>query len=119
MKWVEVLRILDGLIERRSRAPQYSERVAALRQHLGAHHVSPEIIDRIIRLNPELREGASLRGWNYKRFREPGINLDCISKGRFLQRFGRSAYESLPASAFMKRGRRVYVTALGAAGASR
>jgi hypothetical protein len=73
--------------------------------------VAPEIIDRVMRLNPVLVEGQILRGLHYKAQDDPRFTHGFVAKGDFIRRFGRDAFERLsPRRDCIKRGRRVYVT---------
>lgn len=71
--------------------------------------LSPDIIDRVVRLNPVLVEGMHLRGLYQRRFFDPHIWDGYVGKGEFLRRFGRAAFEALDPRAILKRGRRVYI----------
>lgn len=110
LTWGDVLARLEGAFDRQSKGPQYWERVAAVREKLGARGVSKEIIERVIRLNPDLREGERLRGLNYKRFFELGIYLDVVRKGWVIRKYGRDVWARIPPNQKIKRGRREYVT---------
>jgi len=102
----------DRTLERQRAAPEYHERVTAVRAKLAARHVHPDIIERVIRLNPKLEEGYWLRGIHYKRHHEPGINIDAQPKGRFLKKHGREAWDAIPKDRIIKKGRREYITGL-------
>lgn len=80
-----------------------------IREMLSAQHVGPEIIERVVRMNPGAIEGDLLRGIHYKRRDDPQWWIDCIGKGAFLRRFGRVAFDTLDPRAILKRGRRVYI----------
>lgn len=76
---------------------------------LGERHVSPAIIERVLRLNPEPEEGRLLRGIHYKGQRDPRVWFGMIGKGAFIRRCGRAAYDALPREAKYKDGRREYL----------
>lgn len=109
-----IVRALGRLLDRQHAAPQYFEREASVRAWLGARHVSPEIIDRVIRLNPRLVEGEKLRGFHYTGNSDPQIHYDCMAKGAFIRRYGRAAWERVAARGVIKRGHRKYVTHVAA-----
>lgn len=72
---------------------------------------SPEVRDRIIRLNPEgLQEDRKIRGWNPSRqFARPWI-MDVASRGDIIRRNGRDGFEVFRRAyqPSVKRGRRHY-----------
>jgi len=103
---------LEPVLRRQRAAPQYHERVALVIADLESRHVSKEIIERVIRLNDRLIEGNRLRGWNYKKFFEPGLNIDATKKGWVIARHGVDFWKSIPKSEIFKRGRREYITGL-------
>lgn len=78
---------------------------------LRKEHVSPHIIERVLRLNPD-------GGKRFRRLRglhrtEPGRRLwtvDAISKGEVIRRFGREVFDRVPRWAYIKRGRRRFAT---------
>lgn len=75
---------------------------------LARRHVSPEIIDRVLRLNPNPQEGVRLRGLH--RYSSPCWEYDWVSKGAFVREFGREAWSAMPIEEIRKRGKRAFVT---------
>jgi hypothetical protein len=71
--------------------------------------VSPDIIDRVVRLNPNPVEGDRMRGIHYKCQDDPRVWFGAVGKGEFIRRFGRAAFQALNSTAILKRGRRVYI----------
>jgi hypothetical protein len=100
------------VFERQRAALQYHQRVAIVRAMLAQRNVSPDIIDRVIRVNTHLREGERLLGIHYTSMRdgEPVWRGGLVRKGEFLRRYGRQAWARLPKRSITKRGRREYVT---------
>lgn len=96
-------------LERQRAAPQYRKRREALEARMRVAHVSDDIIARVVRLNPNLVEGQRLRGFHYKRTFEPWMQ-PCVSRGRAIRLYGRSAVEALPRASVFRRGRRKYIT---------
>jgi hypothetical protein len=99
-------------VERQRAAPHYHERRRRLEAMLIERRVGAPIRERILRLNTDLREGYQLRGWHYKRFREPRLNADVIPKGYVLRRWGREVWERIQRSHIIKSGRREYASSL-------
>jgi hypothetical protein len=81
---------------------------ADLRRMLGERKVAPEIIERVVRLNPNAVEGDMLRGIHYK-CRDDLRWWGYVPKGQYLRRFGREAFGRLRPEAIRKRGRRVFI----------
>jgi hypothetical protein len=71
---------------------------------------SPAVRARIVRLNPRWSFGERVRGWHpaHTRRGQALIN-DLVSKGEFIRRFGRPAWESLPNGLLWRFGHRRYV----------
>lgn len=87
-------------------------------QQLSARHVAPAIIERVLRLSEPYPEGVLLRGFHYKRtIRDLRLTRDCTTKGDFVRRYGRDAWDRVPASGKFRQGRRQYVTRQGASAA--
>jgi hypothetical protein len=70
---------------------------------------NPHVIDRIVRLNPNPKEGEMLRGWHPARHVGRMWHRDVIGKGAFIRKYGRIEYELLPEQAIIKDGKRVYI----------
>lgn len=64
---------------------------------------------RIRRLNPNPQQGDRLRGWHPTRAVYLRCDRDEISKGHFLRKYGRAAFEALPMRLIRKEGRRVFL----------
>lgn len=66
---------------------------------------------RVLRLNPNPRDGEILRGWHpaptAARF---CLYNDVVSKRAFIRKHGRDAWDRLPRDAIHRDGRRAYVT---------
>ena len=56
---------------------------------------TPAVRERIIRLNPVLRDGERIRGYHPHR-RAGDYYSPRISKGQFIQKYGREAWAQLP-----------------------
>lgn len=80
-----------------------------IRQRLTERHVSPAIIERVLRLNPTYTPGVRLRGIHYKGLNDPGLWWGFISKGECIRRFGRAWFQAVPRHEIRKYGKRVYV----------
>lgn len=73
--------------------------------------ISPNIKARILRLNPTIEEGDKVRGWNpVETAWWLAMRHGVMGKGMFIAKNGREAWDDLPRSAIMKRGKRAYVT---------
>lgn len=98
------LKILDVVV-----FPPVIERAV---QEMRRQHVSQEIIDRVIRLNPNPKEGEWLRGWHrqsderWRLFWSSGA----IRRRDFVRLYGKEKFAALPKDCLIKRGRRVYVS---------
>lgn len=77
---------------------------------LKAKRVSPEIISRVMRLNPEASHGRPLRGVHYTQGSAVLMMWGWISKGDVIRKHGREGFERLPREVIHKRGKRVYVS---------
>lgn len=80
-----------------------------LEQWLQKRGVGTAIIERVLRLNPVLVEGQRLRGIHFKDQDNPCWLLGAYSKGAFIAKFGRDAFNAIPKHRLIKRGRRVWV----------
>lgn len=76
---------------------------------LQSRGVSPAIIERVVRLNPDHEPGSVLRGIHYSNTGDPRWTCGATTKGDFIRKYGRSAFESFLTAALIKRGRRVYI----------
>lgn len=81
-----------------------------LELRLRALKVSEAIVERVLRLNPDPREGYRLRGFHYKDGRGWGLMTGMIQKGEVLQCHGREVWDRIPRSEWVKKGRRVWVS---------
>lgn len=98
-----------------ARHRERENRRETLEINLRAAHVSPAIIERVLRLNPNPESGTKLRGIHYKDAAHSYRFARFVSKGRFIRRYGREAFERIPTRELHKDGRRIYVSATGAA----
>lgn len=71
--------------------------------------MSENVRARIRRLNPNPQEGEMIRGWHPTRPVYLRCERDEISKGHFLRKYGRAAFEALPRYCIRKEGRRVFL----------
>lgn len=79
-----------------------------LREMLGRRHVSPAIIDRVVRLNPQHVRGQNLRGIHYKP--NPRWLSGWYGKGEFIAKHGAEAWARIPKACKHKQGRREFVS---------
>lgn len=79
---------------------------------LREQNISPAIIERVLRLNPNPRRGYLLRGIHYKNYDSPRFTMDCTTKGEVLRRFGRDVFDRIPKDRWIRRGRRIWVNRL-------
>lgn len=86
-----------------------------LERDLRERGVSPEIIERVLRLNPRPQLGEKLRGIHYKEGRGWGFMRDYVQKGYVLRVYGHEVWGRIPRSAHIKRGRRVWVRGIDVA----
>lgn len=79
-----------------------------IERHLRARHVGERIIERIVRLNPNgAPEGTFLRGAKpISRYRWGAY----VSRGKFIRKHGRRAWEAMPHGLKHKDGKREYIT---------
>lgn len=77
--------------------------------HMRARGVHPSIRARVQRLNPDYAPGAMPRGIHYKRHMGPNCHFRYMSKGVFLKRHSRTAWDRLPREEIIKDGRRKWV----------
>jgi len=72
--------------------------------------IGTSVRERIIRLNPKTKSGGSVRGWHPTRGnRYHRVFYDHVSKGEFIRRHGRDAWDSLPNGLIWRDGRRCYI----------
>jgi hypothetical protein len=83
----------------------------ALERLLRAHKISPDTIDRVLRLNAayDYAEGVRVRGIHYSKTDDPRLWGDWETKGGFIRRYGREAWDRLDPTRIRKQGRRKYV----------
>lgn len=72
--------------------------------------VSPAIVERVVRLNPDPEPGRALRGIHYKDDRAWALMYGHMRKGAFIRRYGREAFDAVDPQDIRKRGRRVLVS---------
>jgi hypothetical protein len=66
---------------------------------------------RILRLNPNLKQGTRLRGWHpTQTAKQNAAWHGWVSKGAFIREHGRETWEAIPNGAKIKEGRRQYVS---------
>ena len=81
-------------------------RVWPIAEYLARRKHSPNVRDRIERMNPYgHEEGSYIRGWEPSR-RINYFLMDVMPVKRFIEKYGREAYRSLPHEAFIRRGHR-------------
>lgn len=69
--------------------------------------------ERIRRLNPDhrgLKAYTMLRGYHRHKRLSQSINMDIIGPKQFIEKYGREAYRSIPASEFYHRGHQKALT---------
>jgi hypothetical protein len=77
-----------------------------------AQGIGDRVRERIRRLNPNPVEGEWVRGLRHNRERvEMRALRHTITKGAFIRSHGREAFNRIPRSDHIKRGRRVYIAA--------
>lgn len=82
-----------------------------LEQVLIQRKITPAVRERILRLNPNPREGQLLRGYHpNNHFRYWRYTLDCVPKGEFIRKHRRKAWDALPNGLKYKDGRRRWVS---------
>jgi hypothetical protein len=83
----------------------------ALDLKLRAFGVGDRVRERILRLNPSVDEGTRLRGC-FNRYRKTNrLIAGEMTRGEFIKAHGAEAWAHLPASAFVKDGKRRIVRA--------
>lgn len=66
--------------------------------------------ERVLRLNPVLKEGCIPRGWNRKETaRLNYLGNGYVGKGRFIKEFGGQAWAMLKPESIRRQGRRAFV----------
>lgn len=98
-----VVKIGDG------REQIVSAEAVQLEWWLRKQHVSPHIIERVLRLNPEGGRRLRLRGLHRKESGRHLWTVDAASKGEIIRRFGREVFDRIPRDAHIKRGRHIFV----------
>lgn len=73
---------------------------------LRARRVSDAVVSRIVRLNPEPREGERLRGFHRKLTARSALHMDVCSRQVFERRWGKGSANRLALSAFVSAGGR-------------
>lgn len=108
----------DTELDRQRQAPQWAERERQrenvrrmVESDLRRMHVHPDIIARVLRLNPNPMHGDRLRGIHYKDGAHGYRFARFMSKGRFIRRYGREAFERIPPRELHKDGKRAYIAA--------
>lgn len=82
-----------------------------LEERLRSRGVGRAIIDRVLRLNPNPREGQRLRGIHFKQtYRVRRFFMDFVSKGEFIRQYGRPVWDRIPMAYIEKDGKRSYVS---------
>lgn len=86
------------------------ERVWPIEEYLARRRHGPAVRERIRRLNAKGKiEGEWPRGWHPHR-RSQSFMHDTMSVRRFVEKFGRAAYQEVPKRAFIRNGHRKAVS---------
>lgn len=81
-----------------------------LAHFLRQKKVKPKVLNRVLRLNANIRPGEAIRGW-----RPPDEHFGLMMRGNFIRKgaaiktYGRRAVEMVPLNRQAKRGKRVWL----------
>ena len=85
----------------------------ALEVHLKKRRVGDRVRERVLRLNPNPREGEMFRGWHPRPTVRKSLNRDVVTRECFDRRWGKGASRRLGKDAFLNAGgKRRWITGI-------
>jgi hypothetical protein len=77
---------------------------------IDKHKRGSRVRERILRLNPSIKEGECIRGWHpAPTLKNLDITRGVMGKREFIRKFGREALAKVPRHCFWKSGKRTYI----------
>lgn len=80
-----------------------------LKERLAERKFGEVVCSRVLRLNPNPKDGEILRGLHLSSHNDPRWMIGAISKGEVIRRYGRTAWGNTPQHQIISRGKRKYV----------